>query len=295
MLPYIYPNMDTTGILEDIEGSEIPPIHKLMFAWIKNFTQDSSNLRHSDIELLVRQGVPQADIVEWANVAATQTWFVMSADGGGIPLEGNAIDGTVLGHEREYYHSHTIPTVPKVAASRDQGALCWVETNEQECDPISEWSMSRYGSIPNLFRATSLTPEYYPRHQLALELLDNSQTDQISSRQHSIVRRMINRCNNGSYLDDTTRKLTEIHCGQVVDEVNVESYAGADRVILDFADKLVRSAYKVTEKDAQRFRDEGLGDEAYVDVINTVSIQTSLDRLSNALGIMPDSNSLIAV
>jgi hypothetical protein len=32
----------------------------------------------------------------------------------------------------------------------------------------------------------------------------------------------------------------------------------------------------------------GLDDEAYVDILNTVSIQTSLDRLANALGVEPD-------
>ncbi len=31
-----------------------------------------------------------------------------------------------------------------------------------------------------------------------------------------------------------------------------------------------------------------LGDEAYVDILNAVSIQTSLDRLANTLGVRPD-------
>jgi alkylhydroperoxidase family enzyme len=51
---------------------------------------------------------------------------------------------------------------------------------------------------------------------------------------------------------------------------------------------MARNHYKVTEKDAQSFREAGLDDEAYVDVLNTASIQTSLDRLANALGARPD-------
>jgi alkylhydroperoxidase family enzyme len=61
-----------------------------------------------------------------------------------------------------------------------------------------------------------------------------------------------------------------------------------DRAVLTLATKLARSAYKVTEKDAISLREVGLDDEAYVDILNTVSIQTSLDRLTNTLGVRPD-------
>jgi len=39
----------------------------------------------------------------------------------------------------------------------------------------------------------------------------------------------------------------------------------------------------------------GPDDEAYVDILNTVSIQTSLDRLANALGVRPDPVPLLAL
>ena len=58
---------------------------------------------------------------------------------------------------------------------------------------------------------------------------------------------------------------------------------------------MARNAYKVTEDDAQRFRDIGLGDEAYVDVLNTLSIQTAFDRLTNSLGVQPDAQPLLSV
>ena len=64
-------------------------------------------------------------------------------------------------------------------------------------------------------------------------------------------------------------------------------------VILDFGTKVARNAYKVTEDDAQQFRDVGLDDEAYVDVLNTVAIQTSCDRLANSLGVRPDPQPLL--
>jgi hypothetical protein len=37
----------------------------------------------------------------------------------------------------------------------------------------------------------------------------------------------------------------------------------------------------------------GLDDEAYVDVLNTVAIQTSLDRLANVLGVRVDEQPLL--
>ncbi len=66
-----------------------------------------------------------------------------------------------------------------------------------------------------------------------------------------------------------------------------------DRVVLDFTAKATRSAYKVEATDVQSFRDAGLDDEAYVDVLNTLAIQTSFDRLANALGVIPDSEPLL--
>ena len=64
-------------------------------------------------------------------------------------------------------------------------------------------------------------------------------------------------------------------------------------MVLEFALKATRNAYKITAKDAQIFRDAGLTEEAYVDVLNTVAIQTSLDRLANCLGVVPDESPIL--
>ena len=64
-------------------------------------------------------------------------------------------------------------------------------------------------------------------------------------------------------------------------------------MVLEFARKTACSTYKITEKDAVSLREVGLDDEAYVDILNTVSIQTSLDRLANALGVRPDPTPLL--
>jgi hypothetical protein len=300
VLPFIYPGRNIQQMLEDIDATDIPDIHKLMFAWVKQFTTSSSNLTHGDTKRLAEAGIPDRDIVEWANVASTQTWFVMSADGGGIPLEGNDLVGSVLGQERAAYHQSEVETArggSPASGKPDGDHTNWVTTDRDKLGSISAWANDQFGFVPNLFEVTSLAPHYFPRHKLAIELLSAPQSASLSPRLHAMVRRLVNRRNDGEYFEATTRKQITSHDPAVVQVLDNESdFAGLeelDRTVLEFADKLVRHAYKVTEKDAQTFRDCGLDDEAYIDVLNTVSIQTSLDRLCNSLGIQPDDGSLI--
>jgi alkylhydroperoxidase family enzyme len=296
VLPFIYPGKNVQQLLGNIETADIPDQHKKMFAWIREFTLNSANLTGANIESLVQAGIPYKDIVEWANVASTQTWFVMSADGGGIPLEGNAVVGSVLGLDREQYHHSEVDTACKSISPEAHTDTSWVATDENNVSSIADWANDRYEFVPNLFRALSLAPHYYPRHQLALQLLDAPQSGSLSPRLHAMVRRLANRRNAGEYFNHTTLELVsgyEQVVAQAIDG-NFNSLDPVDRTVLQFADKLARHAYKVTEKDAQGFRDCGLDDEAYVDVLNTVSIQTSLDRLCSSLGIQADDKPLLA-
>ena len=220
------------------------------------------------------------------------TMFLLIAEGGGIPLEGNAVTGSVIGHERQHYHrSMTDMTSEPSETSCATDAPCWVPVDEDAFSTIVGWSQNRYGFVPNLLKSLSLSPEFYPRHTLALELLERPQSETLSRRQHAMVRRLVNRLNQGRYLDSTTALLLEMTTGSNRPDAQDDQ----DRVVLEFAEKLVRTAYKVTAKDAQSFRDNGLDDSAYVDVLNTVSIQTSLDRVANALGVQPDPGALIPI
>ena len=300
MLPFIYPGKDIAQLLGDIESADIPDIHKLMFRWTEGFTKDSANLTKTDIERLTQAGVPHRDIVEWANVACTQTWFVMSADGGGIPLEGGDVVGSVLRKDREQYHRSEVETAPGTAGEAVDRALDhdnWVSMNCDNLHSISGWATKQFGFVPNLFKATSLGPQYYPRHKLAIELLSAPQSKSLSPRLHAMVRRMVNRRNRGSYFEETTHALANSHDPGILsivdNEIDYRILEQKDRIVMQFAEKLVKHAYKATEADAQAFRACGLDDEAYVDVLNTVSIQTSLDRLCNALGIQNDDKPLL--
>ena len=69
---------------------------------------------------------------------------------------------------------------------------------------------------------------------------------------------------------------------------DIENNDEVTKIVLRFVDKVVLHAYKITAKDSESFHAFGLDDETYVDVLNTVSIQSSMDRLANALGVAPE-------
>ena len=152
---------------------------------------------------------------------------------------------------------------------------------------------------PILLPAVSLRPEIYRRHTLALELLEGPQSAGLSPRQHAMVRALVSALDRCAYSRETTRALLESVGGEpglferVTGDYTQCDWEPADRAVLNFASKMARNHYKVTEKDAISFRECGLGDEAYVDVLNTVSIQCSLDRLANALGVVPDERPIV--
>jgi hypothetical protein len=137
----------------------------------------------------------------------------MQADGGGIPLERDAVVGVALGHNRAWYHGADeglTASTPAVAAVRGGSGddFCWVETDESgnQLQAAAEAAMERWGFVPNLHRAVSLKPDILPRHQLGLELLESPQTDALSPRQHALVRALTNAENRSPYLRETARQ-----------------------------------------------------------------------------------------
>jgi len=110
-----------------------------------------------------------------------QTWWVMSADGGGVALDDfTPSSGRVVGQEREAYEAATrqtgtartvVLTAPS-ARSADGGAWVAVDLERSEYRQAAAWAEKRHGFAPNFFKAFSLRPQLYPRHQRALELLE---------------------------------------------------------------------------------------------------------------------------
>ena len=302
MLLHIYPEADTREkLLADPETAPIPEVHKAVFRFAKRFVRASWAMGPADLQALRDAGLSEADLVNWATLGSTQSWFTMSADGGGIPLDAGMLTGPVVGKSRELYEASAegllAPALGVAARTAEPSAdaLAWVDTDES--DPgyraAAARAAARYGFVPNLLRAVSLQPRYYRRHELALELLEAPQSKGLSPRHHAMVRAIVSQLNRSQYGQVTSRALLERHgeagLWQRLAQHPDPDWDPQDRVVLDFATKIARNAYKVTEKDAQSFREAGLDDEAYVDVLNTTSIQVSLERLAHALGVRPDA------
>ncbi len=302
MLLPLYPDPETREkVLEDPQSAPIPTLHKEAFRFAERFVRASWEMGPADLQRLRDAGLSEAQVVLWANSAATQSWFTMSADGGGIDLDGPAVAG--VGKPRAHYEAapeglfapSAAQPVRVTGPTRD--AVAWVGTDESL--PLhaaaADKARERYGFVPNLLRAVSLQPSHHPRDLLALELLERPQSATFTPRLHALTRARVSHLTRSGYGAVTTRALLE----RVTGDSGLWDRLGADaapsdadaseRLVLDFATKVARSAYKITEKDALAFREAGLGDEGYVDALNTASIQIAMDRLANALGVQPDA------
>jgi uncharacterized peroxidase-related enzyme len=305
----LYPDPETRrALLEDPQSAPIPELHKEMFRFAERFVRGSWQMEPADLERLRRAGLSDEQVVLWATFGSTQSWFTMSADGGGVPLESDAITGPGVGRLRGAYEA-TDEGLLAPAAERPvrvsapaADAVAWVDTDETL--PLhaeaAQRALERYGFVPNLLRAVSLQPGFHRRHLLALELLERPQTGALTPRLHAMIRARVSHLTRSAYGAVTTRALLERVTGDAVlwDRLGTDA-APADaepveRLVLDFATKVVRNTYKVTDKDAAAFREAGLGDEGYVDVLDTAAIQVAMDRLANALGVRPDTRPILS-
>jgi uncharacterized peroxidase-related enzyme len=308
VLPYLYPDTQTReAVLRDPSSAPIPQLHREVFRFAEKFVRGSWTSSPHDAERLRTAGLSDRDIALWATLGSTQSWFTMSADGGGIPLDSEALTGPGVGRTRDFYETTKqglLAASTKEAGNTNRSRfeeIAWIQTDEgaEGYREAAQWAEARYGFIPNLLRAVSLQPAFYGRHRMALELLEGPQSKSLSPRHHAMVRVLVTHQNRSHYAKDTANALLARVTSDptLADRVRTEpldsEFDSLDRAILTLATKLVRNAYKVTEKDAIALREAGLDDEAYVDILNTVSIQTSLDRLTNMLGVRPDSSPLL--
>ena len=309
MLPLLYPNADVRdALLADPETAPIPQLQREAFRFAEKFVRGSWTATPEDLERLRKAGLAESEIVKWATLGSTQSWFTMSADGGGVPLEGDAATGPGVGRTRDSYEAVAGGLLAAPADSdlptglSFDDAIAWVAIDEagEEYSEAASWAERRYGFVPNLFRAVSLQPTFYQRHQLALEVLEAPQSESLSIRHHAMVRMLASHLARGRYSEPTARALLSRVAGgaELADRLTKEpldlDWSPVDRAVLALARKFACNSYKVTEKDAIGLREVGLDDEAYVDILNTVSIQTSLDRLANVLGVQSDSRPLLA-
>jgi len=319
----IYPDPATVAAVgEDPQSADIPELHKAVFRWLEKFVNTSWEACADDLEQLRARGASDRDIAEWLNMASLQVYLVSIADAAGVPLERDLEDAdsalsefSSLHRDRSYYHDRD-PDAPLMSASSvqrgerqapgaglsERSSTGWLST---ECtgelyDTAVAAANSRYGLTPNLFAALSAGPDFYPRHQLALDLLEKPHSTNLSPSMHALARAATVAMDQCDYFVPTVSVHLQhkgdggIQYADLAPDPAPMARNEQEQVVLAFAEKLVRCPYKITEKDAQGFRDVGLDDAAYVDVFNTVALQCSLDRLANVLGVTADSRPLLS-
>jgi len=261
---------------------------------VKRFVQDSWNLGLDDIVALRCAGLDDRDIVDWAQIASLQTWLVMSADGGGVSLDSEASHGQAVGCRREDYHGAEAGlTAAGIKAQSinyraPANGLAWVDANTDDkiYQETACWATDRYGFVPNLLKAESISPGHYELHQEALSLLDKPQSKSLSRRQHAMVRALVSTLNRCAYSADTTRQYLlnetsdENLANTITSDYRQYDFDKQDRLILDFATKMACNSYKVVPKDAEAFTEAGLDHEAYVEIDSLVIVQCDIRRKS---------------
>ncbi len=282
------------------QDADIPDVHKAAFRFTETFVRCPWEFTAQSLDELRSLGLTDANIVQWALVAAMQTWWVMSADGGGIPLDGDAEVGMVLANDRTFYHNRSERPVelmaqPASPKGTNANGIAWVETDidNSAFSEIRSWANDKYGYLPNLLAATSLRPDVSARQRLALELLDRPQTASLTPSLHAMIRARVSILHQCAYTQAMTREFLAQHARAGAWDILArpdlpDDLDAKEKVALAFVDKLIRNSFKITAKDARLFRDVGLDDAAYIDVLNTSSIQASLDRLALALGVAMD-------
>lgn len=311
MLPFLY-NDRSIGplVAADPQTAPIPDLHKAMFAWAEKFTRRSWEMTRKDMQPLFDHGVDERTIADWAQVASMQTWWVMMADGGGVALDGETETGIGVQHKRDWYEEKEaglLAGTPGQAAaensSRAVGAnrVSWLATNvdSEEFKSAAALMEQRYGFAPNLIRACSVAPAYLERHLSAFELLERPQSVSLPPRLHALVRSTVSSLNRSPYSTSTLKGMFE-RLGepkslyeQATGAWDADRWDERERTVLQFTIKATRNAYKITSNDAEGIRRVGFDDETYVDLINTIAIQSSIDRLTNALGVQPDDRPIL--
>ncbi len=95
------------------------------------------------------------------------------------------------------------------ANRRDDAELGWLESAcvGPSYGAAERWAMSHFGFMPNLFRGLSACQDFYPRHQLALALLEAPQSTSIAASLHALVRATVIALNHAAYFEPTAKAL----------------------------------------------------------------------------------------
>ena len=159
------------------------------------------------------------------------------------------------------------------------------EDADGEVAEMYDGMREQFGRLPNLVRVFSLRPDVY-RAWLQL----NGAVKAHDLRRYELATLAAARRLRSSYCS--------LQHGKVLAEQFLsfeevpglpEGLDGADRAVMELAEKVVDDATSVTEADIDRLRALGLSDAEILDVVLAAAVRCFFSKTLDALGVVPDA------
>ena len=291
--------------VELLGGSEVT---KAIVDWGQKIAWAPQHLTREDFEQICRVGLPVEYVVNLTQRASVQAHFAMCCSCGGVDDLASAnvpLERLIGLKEFAEGAAENLTALPlgsgfECSTKFEAAQTSWVPNlHPLPDDPVFGPVLSELGWVPNLFRAVSRSPEYNRRHLYALRLLEQPLTSELKPRHHAMARLLTCLVLDSDYFLPTAKqqfsRASDANEAFEFDETWVQdsNWCAEDRVVLELGQKIVCSAYQITQEDVHSACGTmGWSDLGYVDFMSTVAVQDSLCRLANALGVVPDDRVL---
>lgn len=176
-------------------------------------------------------------------------------------------------------------------------AFSWLTLAEPDAHIQAQFDAAyeRLGYVPNALRVTAHRPDLAQAQNALGRATARAEQSTLSVLEREVIALVVssqNRCDNCIY--SHVSKLSEL-TGDPVWAARLEiNYRRVDleprlRAIADYALKLTRFPETVERSDLDVLREHGLSEEQLIDVVGVVGYFNFSNRLSNALGVVPNS------
>lgn len=164
------------------------------------------------------------------------------------------------------------------------------EDYDSKIKQILAESKKHFGTVPNLQKALALNPEYLELMHKMYDVLFYRES-KIKKETKEMIVMLVARLTHCHYhYSWHTMFLRKLGVSNEVINALSQDFRNApiddiQKAILSFADKITRSPYDVSDREVDRLRDHGLGDEEILELIVLTAFCNSYTRLALALGI----------
>lgn len=153
---------------------------------------------------------------------------------------------------------------------------------------------AKLGMLPNMPQIFSLTPEHFLKWFGYYDFLMRSEQSGLSRREREMMALVVSSENKCEYcLATHSAYLRELTGDAILPDVLIHNFRRADisereKALLEFAYKMTRCSFEMTEEDLQPLRNLGLSDATIFEAAQVAAMFNYTNRLANALGWKPN-------